>query len=240
MTQHGPGSSADAGSAGMAALLPCLPDFRHGLTGPLTCAHERAYGEAITGLADAAGSAAGASQLAGVGPGDVGEARGMARLPVRSETTSGDGGLFPALDADLTLAPAGEKNTVFALTGIFRLPPGVVDAGVDREMVCWFAAAAIRVFLARLASALIHPSAAMLLPLVKEEQEVGGAVWKGGTEMTMSEQDKAHALERAAQLLGQGDQVSRLALGNLWEEAFERGRLDALGDLQDRFCVCMK
>lgn len=58
--------------------------------------------------------------------------------------------------------------------------------------------------------------------------------------MTMSGQDKAHALERAAHLIGQGDQVSRLALGNLWEEAFERGRLDALDELQNRFCVCMK
>lgn len=130
-------------------------------------ASEHAYGEAITGLTNAAGSASGASHLAGVGPGDVSEARGMAQLPVRWETTSGDGGLFPALEADLTLAPAGEQNTVFALTGIFRLPPGVVDAGVDREMVCWFAAAAIRVFLARLASALIHPTAAMLLPPVE-------------------------------------------------------------------------
>jgi hypothetical protein len=51
---------------------------------------------------------------------------------------------------------------------------------------------------------------------------------------------KAQALERAARLLGRGDQASRLALGSLWDEAFENGRLAALDELQDRFCVCMK
>jgi hypothetical protein len=51
---------------------------------------------------------------------------------------------------------------------------------------------------------------------------------------------KARAVERAARLLGRYDQASRLALGGLWEEAFENGRLAALDEFQDRFCVCMK
>ena len=51
---------------------------------------------------------------------------------------------------------------------------------------------------------------------------------------------KAQAVERAARLLGHDDQAFRLALGSLWEEAFENGRLAALDELQDRFCVCMK
>ena len=51
---------------------------------------------------------------------------------------------------------------------------------------------------------------------------------------------KAQALERAARLLGRDDQASRLALGSLWDEAFENGRLAALDEFQDRFCVCMK
>ena len=37
---------------------------------------------------------------------------------------------------------------------------GLADAGVNHEIVCWFAAAAVRVFLARLACALVHPSGA--------------------------------------------------------------------------------
>jgi len=53
-------------------------------------------------------------------------------------------------------------------------------------------------------------------------------------------QEKAQAVERAARLLGRDDQASRLALGSLWDGAFENGRLAALDELQDRFCVCMK
>ena len=51
---------------------------------------------------------------------------------------------------------------------------------------------------------------------------------------------KAQALERAARLLGRDDQASRPVLGSLWDEAFENGRLAALDEFQDRFCVCMK
>ncbi len=58
--------------------------------------------------------------------------------------------------------------------------------------------------------------------------------------MTVSEQDRAQAVERAARLLGRGDQAAWQALASLWDEAFEQGRLDALDELQDRFCVCMK
>jgi uncharacterized protein YidB (DUF937 family) len=58
--------------------------------------------------------------------------------------------------------------------------------------------------------------------------------------MTMSGQEKAQAVERAARLLGRDDQASRQALGSLWDEAFDAGRLAALDELQDRFCVCMK
>jgi hypothetical protein len=59
-------------------------------------------------------------------------------------------------------------------------------------------------------------------------------------EIAVGEQEKAQALERAARLLGRDGQASRLALGSLWDEAFENGRLAALDELQDRFCVCMK
>jgi hypothetical protein len=59
-------------------------------------------------------------------------------------------------------------------------------------------------------------------------------------EMTVGEQEKAQAVERAARLLGRGDQASWQALGSLWDEAFDNGRLAALDELQDRFCVCMK
>ncbi len=48
------------------------------------------------------------------------------------------------------------------------------------------------------------------------------------------------ALTRAADLLGCQDSASLAILLRLWDDAFEQGRLAALDELQDRFCVCMK
>lgn len=56
----------------------------------------------------------------------------------------------------------------------------------------------------------------------------------------MSEQKKADALARAAGLLGEQGAASQQVLSELWDLAFEEGRLAALDELQDRFCVCMK
>ncbi len=56
----------------------------------------------------------------------------------------------------------------------------------------------------------------------------------------MSDQQKAEALARAASLLGGQGAGTLTVLGELWEAAFEQGRLAALDELQDRFCVCMK
>lgn len=53
-------------------------------------------------------------------------------------------------------------------------------------------------------------------------------------------QQKAQALTRAARMLDRDDEAFRLALSQVWDAAFEEGRLDALDELQDRFCVCMK
>jgi hypothetical protein len=145
-------------NVGFTAARARLADLAAG--GLLLGASEHAYGETITGLAEAAGAVAGASQLAGVRPDDVTETDGMARLALHWEATTGDGGLFPALDADLTLTPAGDQATVFGLTGVFRPPPGLADAELERDIVCWFAAAALRVFLTRLAAALVHPAGA--------------------------------------------------------------------------------
>jgi hypothetical protein len=40
--------------------------------------------------------------------------------------------------------------------------------------------------------------------------------------------------------LGLDGTVAADVLGRLWDESFEQGRLAALDDLQDRFCVCMQ
>jgi hypothetical protein len=56
----------------------------------------------------------------------------------------------------------------------------------------------------------------------------------------MNEGQKAAALSSAAQALGLEGAVAEDILGRLWDESFEQGRLAALDELQDRFCVCMQ
>jgi hypothetical protein len=58
--------------------------------------------------------------------------------------------------------------------------------------------------------------------------------------MVTSEQQKVGALVEAARLAGREDEALRRAMRYLWDVAFEQGRIAALDELQDRFCVCMK
>lgn len=59
---------------------------------------------------------------------------------------------------------------------------------------------------------------------------------------TTVEESKTRSITQAARLLGTdaNDPVVQLVLNKFWDEAFEAGRLNALDELQDRFCVCMK
>jgi hypothetical protein len=139
--------------------------------GVLLGAAEYAYGAAITGLAQEAGPPAALSRLAGVQPGDVVETRDRARLWLRWQAIGPDGALFPALDADLTLTPAGHQTTVLALAGVYRLPGQQAPAGLDPATVRCVAAVAIRSFIARLACALTHPAdTAVLAGRVRPER----------------------------------------------------------------------
>jgi hypothetical protein len=56
----------------------------------------------------------------------------------------------------------------------------------------------------------------------------------------MGEQQGSQAVAAAAQWLGRADAESLRVLTGLWDTAFEKGRLAALDEFQDRFCVCMK
>jgi hypothetical protein len=58
--------------------------------------------------------------------------------------------------------------------------------------------------------------------------------------MAMSKEEKAAALAAAVQVLGLHGSVAEDVLRKLWDESFEQGRVAALDELQDRFCVCMK
>ena len=56
----------------------------------------------------------------------------------------------------------------------------------------------------------------------------------------MSDQRKEDAVQRVVSLYGRDDEVVQRAVMSVWDQAFEAGRLEALDELQDRFCVCMK
>jgi hypothetical protein len=107
--------------------------------GVLLSASEYAYGAGINGLLEAAGLVAGMARLVGVRPGAPTETEGCARVWLRWEAIGSDGTMFPALDADLTLSPAGENTTVLTLAGVYRLPEHA-GAGLDPGIVRCFAA----------------------------------------------------------------------------------------------------
>ena len=57
---------------------------------------------------------------------------------------------------------------------------------------------------------------------------------------TVDEQQRARVVDAAARQLDRDDQEARRILTDLWNAAFDEGRLAALDEFQDRFCVCMK
>jgi hypothetical protein len=81
-------------------------------------------------------------------------------LPLRWEATGVTGGLFPVLDADLTVTPAGAGQTLMRLDGAYRPPLGAVGAGLDRVVLRRAATATIRSLLTRVADALTSPAPA--------------------------------------------------------------------------------
>ena len=114
------------------------------------------------------------ADLARVGP--WGTMLGMSRLVqvrVRDMVTQGDsaiwamrwevtgpgGALFPALDADIKLTPAGEDAATLAISGVYRPPFGSLGAGLDRAIMHRVAEATIRSFTEQIGTAIAHPAA---------------------------------------------------------------------------------
>ena len=78
-------------------------------------------------------------------------------LALRWEATGADGGLFPALDADISLVPAGGLSTRLLLAGVYRLPPAALGASPGKAVFHGMADATVRSLLARVADALARP-----------------------------------------------------------------------------------
>jgi hypothetical protein len=93
------------------------------------------------------------SKLVRVHIGEVVATDHSARLPLRWEATGPGSGLFPALDADVTVAADANQTTIIVLTGVYRPPLGDFGAMIDRAILSRVASATIRDFVNRLALA---------------------------------------------------------------------------------------
>jgi len=143
---------------GFAAAQARLANLARG--GSLLSASQAAHDDGITGLARVGplGSGPGISRLVRVRYRDLVTREGSAVLTLRWETTGPGGGLFPALDADITLTPAGEQATVLKLAGAYRPPLGAAGAGLDRAILRRVATATTRSFMNRVEATITHPA----------------------------------------------------------------------------------
>ena len=86
------------------------------------------------------------------------QARELARtdtstgLAIRWEATGPGGRLFPVLDADIRLSPAGDSASLLTMTGSYRPPLGALGGVLDRGILHRVAEATIRNFLAEVAA----------------------------------------------------------------------------------------
>src|SRR5271165_1302511 len=106
-----------------------LADLARG--GLLTPVPEGAYGDGLTGLVRVCplGAVPGMSKLVEVHFLEVVTRGESAVLALRWEATGPGGRLFPALDADMSLTPAGEHSTRLSLAGVYRPPFAALGAG---------------------------------------------------------------------------------------------------------------
>jgi hypothetical protein len=82
------------------------------------------------------------------------------RLGLRWEATGITSGLFPVLDANITLTPTGAHTTRLALAGAYRPPLGRLGAKLDRAILNQVAATTVRLLLRNVANALANPATA--------------------------------------------------------------------------------
>ena len=117
--------------------------------GGLLGSSEDAYDHATTGLQRV--GVPGLSKLVRVQVRELAWTDRSVGLAIRWEATGPGGGLFPVLDADITMFPAGEQVTILAVAGAYRPPLGAMGAALDRAVLHRVASATIRAFLAQVA-----------------------------------------------------------------------------------------
>jgi hypothetical protein len=182
-----------AAAAGLADLA------RAGL---LTGVSQAAYGDGLTGLARVGplGEVPGVSKLVEVHVLDVVTRGQSAVLAMRWQATGPGGGLFPALDADIWLTPAGEHSARLSLAGVYRPPLGALGAGLDRAVFHRVADATARSLLARIADVLARPRG----PAVTV-QEIG----TGGSAVRRTRPERLSPAARRRADQADGDRIRR-------------------------------
>ena len=106
------------------------------------------------------GSSAGLSRLVDVRFRQAVTYQRSAVLAMRWEAVGPGGGLFPVLDADITLAPYRQSLTLLSLTGAYRPPLGAVGAALDRVVLHRVATATVQEFVDRIGNAVADPAGA--------------------------------------------------------------------------------
>ncbi len=85
---------------------------------------------------------------------------GTVVIGMRWEATGPSGGLFPVLDANISVAPAADAGTaMLILEGSYRPPLGALGAGLDRVVLNKVATATVRAMLGDVAMVLLNPGA---------------------------------------------------------------------------------
>src|SRR5262245_828189 len=152
-------------------LDAAYPDARSGLLrlthgGWLSDASGDAYAEGLAGLVRVGpfGDVLGASKLVRVLLLEPVERAGSMTLSLRWEATGVMGRLFPVLDANIILIPAGENASQLALAGAYRPPFAAVGQGLDRVLLHRAASATVRSLLRRMAETITAATPAATRP----------------------------------------------------------------------------
>jgi len=126
----------------------------------LLTASQDAYTEAAAGLAQAGPVApvSGVSRLAEVKFREPLTCNDSVVVTLRWEAIGPGGELFPALDADLTLVPAGPGATSLRLTGAYRPPLDGQGARLDQVILRGVSAALAQRFVSRIGAAVAEPA----------------------------------------------------------------------------------
>jgi hypothetical protein len=152
-------------------LGAAYPDARSGLLrlihgGWLSDASGDAYAEGLAGLVRVGpfGDVLGASKLVRVLLLEPVERASSMTLSLRWEATGVMGRLFPVLDANIILIPAGENASQLALAGAYRPPFAAVGQGLDRVLLHRAASATVRSLLRRMAEAITAATPVVTAP----------------------------------------------------------------------------